>query len=229
MLLSRQGVRTHLVDMDPQASLTTAFGHADDEGLLFKSMSRRIALPVIEVSPNLSLTPSSIDLAQGETQFMGEPAREYILQTCLKKTALPDNTTVIIDSPPSLGVLAIACLAAAQQLCVVVQPGGFELRTLVHLDQTVQLLREHVNPMLTIAGAILTNCHLRRAITEQVHQEVSGHYRVLGQVRADARLLYATTAGKVYHLTRSNAMEDYGSVVKSLTEVVPWLQNGKAA
>jgi cellulose biosynthesis protein BcsQ len=104
---------------------------------------------------------------------------------------------------------------------VVVQPGGFELRTLVHLDETVHILRERVNPTLTVVGAILTNCHPRRAITEQVSEEVSRRWPVLGEVRADARILYATTAGKVYHLTRSKAMEDYQAIVQRIREVVP--------
>lgn len=215
--------------MDPQASLTTAFGLSDDEGLLYDSMCRREALPVVKVSENLTITPSNIDLAKGETQFVSESAREDILRTCLKKTSLPKGTTILVDSPPSLGILAVTCLSAATQLCVVVQPGGFELRTLIHLNQTVELLREHVNPLLSIAGVVLTNCHLRRTITEQVYQEVGGHYFVLGRVRSDARLLYATTAGQIHKLNRSNAMEDYASVVESLRMVVPWLQNGKAA
>lgn len=229
VLFSRQGIRTHIVDMDPQASLTTAFGNHDQDGLLYQAMCRQSALPVVCIAKDLSLTPSSIDLARGETQFMAEPAREFILRTCLTKTDLPDEATVILDCPPSLGVLSIMCLAAAQSLCVVVQPGGFELRTLVHLDETVELLRQHVNPSLSIDGVVLTNCHQRRAITDQVRAEVAEQYRVLGQVRADARLLYATTAGKVYYLNRSNAMEDYAGVVASLKEVLPWLRNGSQA
>ena len=130
---------------------------------------------------------------------------------------------MILDCPPSLGVLAVNCLAAAQYICVVVQPGGFELRTLVHLNETVEVLRQRINPQLAFAGAVITNCHLRRNITEEVHTEVARHYTVLGQVRAEARLLYATTSGKVYHLVRSKALEDYRRVVGRLKETLPWL------
>ena len=178
VLLCRAGLRTHLVDMDPQASLTTAFGCRDPEGGLYRAMWQHAPLPVVRLAENLTLTPGSIDLSRGETQFIAEPGREYLLQTCLDKTELSADTTVILDCPPSLGILSIACLTAAQYLCVVVQPGGFELRTLVHLDETVQILRQRVNPSLSIAGAILTNCHPRRAITEEVCAEVvaAGRY-----------------------------------------------------
>ena len=224
VLLSRAGIRVHLVDMDPQASLTTAFGLTDREGLLYHAMSCRGPLPVRSLGENLSISPCSIDLSRGETQFIAEAGREYLLQTCLEKTGLPQPTTVILDCPPSLGVLSVACLTAAEYACVVVQPGGFEVRTLIHLHETVRMLNERVNPRLSVIGAVLTNCHPRRAITEEVCREVSRHWPVLGQVRADARLLYATTSGKVHHLTRSNALQDYAVVVHKLKELVPWLR-----
>jgi chromosome partitioning protein len=222
VLLSRAGVRTHLIDMDPQASLTTAFGQKDPKGLLYRALWERAALPVVTISDHLTMTPSSIDLSRGETQFISEPGREYLLATCLKRTGLPEDATVILDCPPSLGILSIACLTAATWLCVVVQPGGFELRTLVHLDETVQILRERVNSNLSVIGAVLTNCHPRRAITDDIRSEVSRRWPILGQVRADARLLYATTAGKVHYLTRSKAMEDYAKVVERLRERLSW-------
>ena len=216
VLMAKAGLRTHLVDMDPQASLTSAFGLSDAQGRLHASMCERTALPVVEVAENLTITPSSIDLSRGETQFMAETGREFILQTCLRSTDLPEDATVILDCPPSLGVLSINCLTAASHVCVVVQPGGFELRTLVHLNETVRLLQERINPRLTVAGAVITNCHKRRAITEQVVKEVAGHYRVLGEVRAEARILYATTSGKVYHLSRSKALDDYAGATEQL-------------
>ena len=112
---------------------------------------------------------------------------------------------------------------------MVVQPGGFELRTLVHLDEIVRMLSERVNPGLSVIGAVLTNCHRRRLITEEVRREVAKYWPVLGQVRADARLLYATTSGKVHHLTRSNALTDYAHVAKRFKEILPWLRKRSAA
>lgn len=225
VLLSRAGQAVHVIDMDPQASLTSAFGHADSEGLLYQAMTQRGPLPVVKLTDTLTMTPSSIDLARGESQFVSETAREYLLKTCLEKTEIGEGTTVIIDSPPSLGVLAVNCLAAARALAVVVQPGGFELRALAHLEQVVHLLKERVNPGLVIGGAIMTNCQTRRSINDQVREEVRRHYTDLGQVRSDSKLLYATTAGSILDLKVSNAMDDYGSVLNRLMEVCPWLKS----
>jgi chromosome partitioning protein len=224
VLLSRTGQPVHVIDMDPQASLTAAFGQNDSEGLLYQAMSQRLALPVVRLSEHLTLTPSSIDLAKGESQFVSETAREYLLKSCLEKTELGKETAIIIDSPPSLGVLSVNCLSAARALAVVVQPGGFELRALAHLEQAVQLLKERVNPALTIVGAIMTNCQTRRTINEQVREEVRRLYTDLGQVRSDAKLLYATTEGSILQLKVSNAMDDYAEVLNRLIEVCPWLK-----
>ena len=125
-----------------------ASGQVDPEGLLYQAMSRREALPLIRRDDHLTRTPSSIDLARGESQFVSETAREYLLKTCLRITDSIGGSTVIIDSPPSLGVLAVNCLAAARGLAVVVQPGGFELRALAHLEQAVHILNDRVNPSL---------------------------------------------------------------------------------
>ncbi len=229
VLLSRSGIPTHLIDMDPQASLSTAFGMVDATGRLYEALQSRAPLPLLQVAKNLTITPSSIDLSRGETQFISEPGREFLLRDCLEATVLTPDATILIDCPPSLGILSLACLTAATGLCVVVQPGGFELKTLVHLQETVTVLRHRINPRLLVLGAVLTNCHPRRAITEQVHEEVSRTYRVLGQVRADARILYATTAGKVYHLTRSKALDDYRDVVENFKKVLPWLRSESKA
>ena len=224
VILSRTGRRVHVVDMDPQASLTAAFGQTEPEGLLYQAMVRKGPLPVVTLADNLTLTPSSIDLARGESEFLGTVGREYFLQTCLEKSELDEDTAVIIDCPPSLGVLAVNCLTAADTLIVVVQPGGFELRALAHLEEMVMLLKERINPRLSIGGAILTNCHHRRAITAQVEDEVKNHYPVLGKVRSEAELLYATTEGRIHRLTRSAALDDYADVVVRLGEALPWLR-----
>src|SRR5687768_6418498 len=80
VLLSRRGVRVHLVDLDPQANLTSAFGRRDSEGLLYAAMTNRRPLPIVPIAERLTLTPSSVDLARAETQLVSEPGRELILK-----------------------------------------------------------------------------------------------------------------------------------------------------
>jgi len=221
VLLARRGTSTHLIDMDPQASLTRAFGLTDECDKLYHALTDRAGLPVQTVFDRLTLTPSTIQLGRAETELLSEPGREFFLRTCLERTDLPDNAVAILDSPPSLGILAVNCLAAAGGLIAVIQPGGFELHALAHLHITSQTVQQRINPDLHILGAVVTNAHRRRAITEQVQIEVARLYPVLGTVRADARLLYATTAGRLHRLMASKALLDYESVLDQLRVVLP--------
>lgn len=219
-LLSRQGHRIHLVDMDPQASLTASFGQQDAGSGLYDALKTRKALPTVRLNERLSLTPSSVDLARGESEFISEPGREYFLRESLAKTELSGETLVIVDCPPSLGVLGVNCLTAADKLVVAVQPGGFELQALARLQETVSLLQERINERLTIVGVVLTNVNQRRLITSQIREEIEKHYSVLGRVRADAQLLYATTEGRMLEHAGSHALEDYGRVVARLKRLL---------
>jgi len=222
VLLSRQGRGVHLVDMDHQADLTSAFGQKDEKGLLYDALSKRGPLPVVPVGDNLTLTPSSIDLAEGETAFVSAVGREFLLKTCLAKAPIAKGVTVLIDCPPSLGILTSNCLAVADALIVVVKPGGFEMRAVATLEELVKTYREQVNPGLSIAGVIMTEVHPRRAINDVVEEEIGQLYPVLGRVRAESELMYATSEGRILKLTRSKALEDYEAVAAKLKEVMKW-------
>lgn len=220
VLLSRCGMAVHLVDMDPQASLTRTFGERDPADRLYCSLRDRTGLPINEIGDNLTLSASSITLSRAETELIGEPGREFFLRTALEKTRLPGDAVVLLDCPPSLGILAVNCLAAAGGLIVVIQPGGFELHAVIHLDMTIRAIQEYVNPDLAVLGTILTNCHKRRAITGRVEEEIAQVHNILGSIRADARLLYATTAGTLVKLNRSNALADYADVAEKLRMLI---------
>ncbi len=220
VLLSRKGLRVHLVDVDPQASLTQTFGQADTADRLYASLTQRVGLPIEHVADKLSISPSSIELSRMETELIAEPGREYFLRTALQRTELRDDTIVLLDCPPSLGILAINCLCAAGGLIVVVQPGGFELHAVIQLDMTIRAIQQQANPHLTVIGTILTNCHRRRAITGRVQEEIARIHNVLGSVRTDARLLYATTAGTLVKLKRSNALADYAEIAERLRTLI---------
>jgi len=169
---------------------------------------------------NLSLSPGTIELSRVESELITEPGREYFLRTALGRTDLPYDSLVLADCPPSLEILAVNCLSAAGGVIVVVQPGGFEIHARVHLDMTIRAIQEHVNPDLTVLGTILTNCHSTRAITGRVQEEIAQVHNVLGWIRADARLLYVTTAGTLQKLKGSNALADYADVAEKLRTLV---------
>ena len=226
--LSVAGRKCLLIDLDPQANATSGIGYLNTTGhgvyQILVDPRRAARAPLETRFPRLSLLPATPALLQVESTIGQADDAALRLALGLEKIRA-DFDYIILDCPPSLGVLAVNCLAAAKALCVVVQPGGFELKALVHLEKTVGILRERVNSDLTIVGAILTNCHPRRIITAQVESEIGRHYRMLGRVRTDARLLYATTEGRLHQLRQSPALDDYRLVLSELMRVLPWARN----
>ena len=183
VLLARSGTPTHLVDMDPQASLTRAFGRSDPADRLYHSSTNRASLPIDRLAPNLTLSPSSIELRRSETELLTEPGREYFLRTCPERTALPDNAVVLLDCPPSLSILVVNRFATAGGLLTVVQPGGFELHALVHLAMTVRIIQDRVQPGLCVLRAMITNAHCRPSIISVRRGRVCEPGNSLGNTR----------------------------------------------
>jgi chromosome partitioning protein len=216
LLLSRQGTRVHMVDLDPQASLTHAFGQTDNPARSANPLLQAAPLGTVSVAENLSLSPSPFQLSRVEPDLLAQDGREHRLRDCLARTPLPSDVVVLLDSPPSLGILAVNCLTVANGLIAVVQPGGFELHALMQLHITVESIRHRVNPEVRVLGAIITNAHRRRKITGQVERETAGLYPILGTVRSDARLLTASSTGRFQRLSRSAALEDYAEVLRRL-------------
>lgn len=225
--LSRAGQRVHLVDMDPQADLTSTFGFHDPDGLLFQALSEQAELPIVGLTDKLTLTPSSIDLTRGESNFLAEHGREFLLHCSLNKTKLPPDTLVIIDCPPSLGVLTINCLAVTNKLIVTVHPGGYEMKALFLLQQTIDQLKQRINPQLKVAGVVLTNCDMRKKITDVVQHEIGQVHPILGLVRQDSQLEYATGEGKILDLVNSHGMDEYACVAQEIKTIIWQKQTSK--
>jgi chromosome partitioning protein len=226
VVLSRAGERVHVIDLDAQANLTAALGQRDSKGLLYHALKEGAALPVIPLTDNLSLTPSSTHLARGESEFVGQPAQQ--LQSALDQSDLPDETIVILDSPPSLGVLSVNCLAASDKLIVAVHPAQWAIEALVRLQETVNVLKQRINPKLEILGAVMTDCDMREKITTVVYEQLRKRYRLLGLVRGETALKYATGQGRLLHLQRSTALDEYAAIGQRVRKLV-WTPQTSAA
>ncbi len=149
-----------LVDVDPQGALSAGLG-IDAEGLsetIYHVMVNRkqpLGSVVIKTQVGCDIAPANIDLAAAEMNLVSEPGREQILKGKLK--ALQDNYDyVLIDCPPSLGVLTLNALAAASGVIVPVQTQFFALRGLELLFDTISKMQERLNPELKVAGILPT-------------------------------------------------------------------------
>jgi chromosome partitioning protein len=170
--------RVVLVDLDPQGNATSSLG-IDKEALpktLYDVVVSGVSPSEIVLPTNvqnLFMLPANSRLAQAEVDLVALPRREFKLADAL---AHVDAEVVIIDCPPALGLLTINALAAATDVLIPVQSEYFALEGLGQLLQTIQAVRQSLNPRLQILGVVLTMFNKRISLSEQVQAEVAQHF-----------------------------------------------------
>lgn len=171
---------TLLVDLDPQGNATTGLGVQKTDlyptvyHVLLGSEAADKAIRETAVA-KLSLLPSDIDLVGAEIELVGLEQREHRLRSTLAP-ALGPFEYVIIDCPPSLGLLTINALVAADSVLVPLQCEFYALEGLTHLLKTVRLVRERLNPSLDVEGIVLTMFDGRTSLALQVRDEVNRYF-----------------------------------------------------
>jgi len=164
-----------LVDMDPQGNATSGLGHDRKENNrgLYHALSGQARLhDVVYNTPHegLRLVPGTQDLAGANVELVSEDRREFKLYDLLDQ-ARHAYDYIIIDCPPSLGLLTINSLVAADHILIPVQAEYYALEGLGQLLETIGLIREHIKPELDVMGAVITMFDKRTRLSEEVmHQ-----------------------------------------------------------
>jgi chromosome partitioning protein len=176
--LVEMGHRVLLVDLDPQACLTYSLG-IDPESLdrtLHDVILRRFeAEEVLVKAGDLHLLPSNIDLAGGEVHLLGRTGREYVLRQALQPLRR-DYDYVLVDCPPSLGILTICGLTAADEVLVPLQCETLSHRGVGQLLDTVEDVRSYTNPDLHVRGVVATMFDGRTNLSRQVVDDIPTSY-----------------------------------------------------
>ena len=177
--LALGGDRILVVDLDPQGNATSGLGveRAQLERTVYDALIDETSLHDIvhEVPiPGLQLVPSAIALAGAELELVPLPMRERRLSAALEPVA-DDYDLILVDCPPSLGLLTVNALTAADGVLIPVQCEYYALEGLTQLIGTVQLVREHLNPSLELEGALLTMADARTNLSNEVAAEVRRH------------------------------------------------------
>lgn len=199
--LASAGQRTLLVDLDPQANSTSGLGIARDAltGSMYEVLVNEMDLASIIVPslvPGLDVAPSTIDLAGLEILLGGSDGAEMRLRNSLDQA---DYQMVLLDCPPSLGLLTVSALTAATEALIPIQCEYYALEGLRQLLHSIELVRKHLNWTLEIGGVLLTMHDSRTNLSDQVAAEVRRYFgtRVFETViPRSVRLAEAPSHGK---------------------------------
>jgi chromosome partitioning protein len=168
--------KTLVIDFDPQGNASTGFGikpeHRVDTiyDVLINNINMRDCILTTSI-PMLHIIPSTVDLSAAEVELVGVKNREFVLKDKINVEDLGYDY-VIIDCPPSLGILTVNALVSANSIIIPLQCEFFALEGLSHLLKTVQLIKNGLNPNLEIEGVVLTMYDKRNRLTEQVEEDV---------------------------------------------------------
>jgi len=173
--LAGQGLKVLAIDLDPQAHLTIHLGVDAEQksGGVYQVLTGSVSLEqsILQVRPNLWLLGSGIDLVGAEAELIGEVGREIILRRALAEMKEPFDY-VIIDCPPSLGLLTLNALSASQEVIVPVQPHFLALQGFSRLLQVISLVQGRINPALRVSAILMCIFDARTSLSAEVRQDI---------------------------------------------------------
>lgn len=179
--LAALGKKVLLVDIDPQGNSTSGLGvnKSTIKRCVYDALVNDVPIESLTLQtevPNLSLLPATIQLAGAEIELVSIMSRETKVKRAIDKIKY-NYDFVLIDCPPSLGLLTINSLTAANSVLVPIQCEFYALEGLTQLMNTIQLVQKNLNPSLTLEGVVLTMFDARTNLSIQVVDEVKNHFR----------------------------------------------------
>jgi len=217
--------RVLLVDIDPQSNATSGLGVTEANpsmyDVLVENMALRDIIRPTEI-PTLFIAPSSVDLVGAEVELRDAIGREYYLKRVIEPIAA-EYDYILIDSPPSLGLLTVNGLTAANSVLVPLQAEYFALEGVSQLLSTIDRVKGAVNPSLDVEGIVLTMYDERMNLARQVAEEVRNHfgdklYKTV--IPRNVRLSEAPSFGKpiILYDIRSRGSEAYVSLAREFIQ-----------
>ena len=179
--LALAGLHVLVIDLDPQGNASTALGIDRTSGtpssydVLLGELSAAEAIQTCPDAPRLGVIPATIDLAGAEIELVGMENRETRLKEAIE--AIPaEYDYVLIDCPPSLGLLTVNAMTATQEVLIPIQCEYYALEGLGQLLRNIDLVKQHLNPGLQVSTILLTMYDSRTRLAEQVAAEVRTHF-----------------------------------------------------
>ncbi len=225
--LAEAGKKVLVIDLDPQGNTTSGFGLDKDEyaeknvyRLMLDECTIKESMVKCENIPNLTVIPSSVDLAAAEIELIGENEREYILKNAVDYIR-DDYDYVMIDCPPSLNVLTVNAMTTADSILVPIQCEYYALEGIGQLIHTIDLVHDRLNPRLQIDGVVFTMYDARTKLSSEVINTVKENlsakvYQTI--IPRNVRLAEAPSHGLPINLydSKSTGAESYRNLAREM-------------
>jgi len=212
--------RVLLIDLDPQANLSESLGIVEPESNIYQAITGEQTVRPIEIFKGLELIPATLDLSGAEVELSSEMGREYRLKRVVE--ALRGSYDfILIDTPPSLGLLTINAFTASDEVYIPLQAHYLALRGLSKLTEVIDRVKDKLNPQLTIGGVFITLYDSRKVLNRNVVEAIEANFgeKVFNtRIRENISLAEAPTQEMdIYRYSpKSYGAEDYLSLCKEI-------------
>lgn len=218
--LVNKGFKVLLVDLDPQSNLTQSLGIRNIEISIYDNLRGEKNIKPIEAKKDMWVLPSSLDLSAAEIELSSEPGREYILKELLSQQKSKFDY-ILIDCPPSLGLLTINALTASDFVIIPLQAEYLPLKGLAKLTDIIGKIQQRLNPSLEIGCVFLTQYDPRKVLNRDVAQSVKeffGSKLLDTTISSNIALAEAPSQGKDIFLYSRNSKgaHDYTDLCEEL-------------
>lgn len=224
--LQQKKKRVLLIDMDGQANLTESCGLSiEEERTVYGTMKGEYPLTVFELNNGLSVVPSCLDLSAAESELINEPGRELILKGLIAKLLETRKFDyILIDCPPSLGLLTLNALTSADFLIIPVQAQFLAMRGMAKITNVVEIVKTRLNPNLNIGGIVITQFDKRKTLNKSVAELINESFcdKVFKTViRDNVALAEAPIKGlNIFEYNKnSNGAKDYMELAKEVLKL----------
>ena len=218
--------RVLVIDLDGQANLTESLGLSiEEEETIYGAMCGKHPLPLIELSNGITIVPSCLDLSAAESELISEPGRELILKGLITKAlAIKPFDYVLIDCPPSLGLLTLNALTAADYLIIPVQAQFLAMRGMAKIMNIISIVKERLNPTLQIGGIVITQYNSRKTLNKSVAELIRDSFcdKVFKTIiRDNVALAECPIHGQTIfeYSPKSNGANDYMSLAEEVLKL----------
>ena len=220
--LNTLGKRILLLDLDPQANLSQSLGITSPERTIYGSLRGLHGLEPVSILPGLDVIPSTLDLSGAEIELSGEAGREFILKDLLEPVR-GKYDYILIDSPPSLGLLTINAFTASDLVFIPLQAQYLALQGLAKLVEVIEKIKRRLNPGLGIGGVFITQYDSRKVLNRDVVEAIKSYFPkelFSTYIRDNIALAEAPAQGMdiFRYSPKSNGAEDYLSLSKEIAE-----------
>jgi len=215
--------RVLLIDLDPQANMSQSLGINNPDTSIYESLRDQNQLDIVNLQENLDIVPSTLDLSGAEIELSSETGREYILAELIEPIK-SNYDYIIIDCPPSLGLLTVNAMAAADEVIIPLQAQFLAMKGLTKIVEVIDKVKKRVNKNLKIGGIFVTQYDKRKVLHRDVVETIPqliDKYVFKTKIRDNISLAEAPSTGlDIFRYNpKSFGAEDYLDLCKEIIEL----------